>query len=119
MNKPLKVIEEFAKEHDWACVTPEDYYEILEYNGRLIYQEHLGNSRLWRNLFRVVELNGELIGYDCAETTGYYSPTEKGWEFDLNNIYSVEKKEETHVVVTYIPIKPKTPVSVPPFAKKK
>lgn len=60
-----------------------------------IYSESLGSSRWWDNLFCVTEVNGVLIGFGWASTTGDNNIFDAGWEFDKDTICYVDKKEVT------------------------
>ena len=44
-------------------------------------------------MFVVVEIDGMLIGFDDANTTGDKSPSDFGWEFDPSSICEVVAKE--------------------------
>ena len=57
--------------------------------------ESEGDSRWWTNLFVVQEINGRLIGYGWASTTGDNSIWDAGWEFDEDSICFVEPYEVT------------------------
>lgn len=78
-------------------------WEVLSESAPL-YEESLGNSRWWENTFVVVEIDGMLIGYRGAKTTGDDSPWDVGWEWDLDHVCEVEKKVEVVEVVKYKPI---------------
>ncbi len=52
-----------------------------------------GERRWWEDLFVVVEIDGMLIGFDDANTTGDKSPSDVGWEFDPSSICEVVAKE--------------------------
>lgn len=60
-----------------------------------VYSESVGSSRWWDNLFCVSEVDGVLIGYGWAATTGDNNIFDVGWEFDKSTICYVEKKEVT------------------------
>lgn len=59
------------------------------------YEEETYGSRWWDNIFVVQEINGKLIGFEWATTTGDDSPYDKGWEFDEDSICFVEPYEVT------------------------
>ena len=61
--------------------------------GDAIYSESVGDSRWWTNLFCVQEIDGVLIGYSWASTTGDNGIDDLGWEFDKTTICYVEKQE--------------------------
>lgn len=69
--------------------------------GKQVYSEVTGSRRWWDEVFTVVEVNGMLIGFDDAHTTGDLSPRETGWEFDPKSICEVEKTEK--VITVYQP----------------
>lgn len=58
-----------------------------------VFQEKSGSHRWWNDVFKVVEINGTLIGFTDAETTGDQSAREMGWSIDWNGLCEVEKKE--------------------------
>lgn len=60
-----------------------------------IYSENAGDSRWWSNLFQVQEINGKLIGFEWAVTTGDRTPYECGWKFDEKSICFVESYDVT------------------------
>ena len=51
--------------------------------------------RWWNDCFTVVKVDGRLIGFNDAITTGDDTPYEKGWEFDPESICDVVAKEIT------------------------
>lgn len=57
------------------------------------WKEVTSSSRWWDNLFVVQEINGKLIGYKWAQTTGDMGIWDIGWEFDENSICFVEPYE--------------------------
>ena len=95
-------IEEFCAKNDWPCECPDDFYETLMEGGDIVYTEDIGSRRWWNDVFCVCDLDGRLIGFDSAETTGDNSPADVGWEFDINTICDVEKKEEVKTIISYI-----------------
>lgn len=80
----------------------EFFYEI---GSDWTWDEQLGSSRWWDNLFVVQEINGKLIGYEWAATTGDRSARDRGWEFNENSICFVEPYTETITVTKYREIK--------------
>ena len=52
-------------------------------------------------MFKVVEIDGMLIGFNDAEATGDSSPDDVGFEFDPETIVEVEKVVEIKEVVSY------------------
>lgn len=80
----------------------EPYYSNLEEFFRdcgyeYDWSEKTSSSRWWDNLFVVSEMNGRLIGYDWARTTGDMGIWDTGWEFDEDSICFVEPYEVTKI----------------------
>lgn len=73
----------------------DDLYDMLREIYDLEYHEDTYGSRHWDNIFVVQEINGKLIGFEWATTTGDDSPYDKGWEFDEDSICFVEPYEVT------------------------
>lgn len=71
------------------------YYSTLEEffkdcGSEYDWKEVISSSRWWDNLFVVNKINGRLIGYEWANTTGDMSIWDTGWEFDEDSICFVE-----------------------------
>ena len=81
----------------------EDILETLEDSGEEVYSEDISDRRWWTDTFEVVEVDGMLIGFSGAKTTGDDSPTDLGWEFDPESCCEVEVHTETKIIVTYKP----------------
>ena len=64
----------------------------------LVDEKEINRRRWWTETFRVVEIDGTLIGYEYATTTGDESAAEKGWEFDPLTICKVVAREVTMTV---------------------
>jgi len=79
----------------------ENWYEVLTEFGKEVYSESVGKRRWWEDIFKVVEIDGMLIGYRDAVTTGDDSTYDKGWEFEEGSVCEVERKQEMKLVVTY------------------
>jgi len=93
-------LEEYNKKNNWPL--DEGWiYETLEEYGKEVYSKDIGNHRWWKDLFVVKEIDGMLIGFYSASTTGDDNPTEAGWEFDEEAVYEMVKKEERKIVTTY------------------
>ena len=69
----------------------------------LIYEEKMSSHRWWDDYFVVMEIDGKLIGFETARTTGDLTPDEVGWEFDTDTICEVIKEEK--LVYIYKPKK--------------
>ena len=92
MNENIrKHIEEYAISKKLAT-DEKTLIEIIK-EGKEVFSEIKDSHRWWDDVFKVVDINGMLIGFDSAHTTGDLSPRESGWEFDPNSICEVEKKE--------------------------
>jgi hypothetical protein len=63
-----------------------------EIGNDFIWNEDYGDSRWWKNLFCVQEINGKMIGYGWATTTGDDSIFDKGWSFDEDSICYVKEQ---------------------------
>lgn len=73
----------------------EEYFKDQGYEYD--WSEVTSSSRWWNNLFVVSEMNGKLVGYDWAKTTGDTSIWDTGWEFDEDSICFVEPYEVTKI----------------------
>ena len=100
-EKMIKHIKNYCIKENYECNEPDDYLETLRECGKELHYELTHKSRWWNNLFCVSKLDGMLIGYNNAETTGDDKPQDLGWEFDINSICEVERHEETVLFVTY------------------
>lgn len=78
----------------------EDEVYIEKYDPRIMSDEVF-------EFFRVVKVDGMLIGYNdaVANTAGQLTAHECGWDFDPESCCEVERHEETKVVVSYKLIK--------------
>ena len=94
-----KHIEEYAISKKWGT-DERTLIEIIT-EGKQVHSEITDSHRHWDDVFKVVEINGMLIGFDSAHTTGDMSPGEAGWEFDKSSICEVVKKEK--VIITFEP----------------
>ena len=77
---------------------------FIEIGSECIWNEKVSSSRWWDNYFLVTNINGRLIGYNWAFTTGDDSAFDKGWEFDENSICFVEPYTEVKTITKYRPI---------------
>lgn len=75
-----------------------DLMEFFKDSGYCFHwSETTSSSRWWDNLFVVSKMNGRLIGYKWARTTGDNSIWDTGWEFDEDSICFVEPYEVTEL----------------------
>jgi hypothetical protein len=83
---------------------PDTDHEIIETirEGDHVWTGDRSDRRWWTDCFTVVNVDGMLIGFADAETTGDDSPRDRGWEFDQSTICEVEAFERT--VTEYRPV---------------
>ena len=55
----------------------------------VIWSKPINERRWWTDTFNVVEIDGMMIGFMWAETTGDENAREKGWEFNPSSICEV------------------------------
>jgi hypothetical protein len=91
-----KHLENYAISKKWST-DEKTLIEIIT-EGKEVHSEMIDEHRHWDDVFKVVEVNGMLIGYESAHTTGDISPREAGWEFDPSTICEVERKEIKTIV---------------------
>lgn len=60
-----------------------------------VWTGNFSGRRHWDDCLTVVNVNGMLVGFDNAKTTGDESPSDKGWEFNADSICEVEEKTVT------------------------
>lgn len=95
MNDKIKNhLIEYNRKNGWACETDKDLEETLM-ESRIIYKEITGEHRWYEDEFRVVDVDGMLIGYNWYHTTGDMTPREMDLDFDLNSVCEVERKQKT------------------------
>jgi hypothetical protein len=75
--------------------TDKDLFEIIRECGKEVYSEVKGSHRWYDKEFKVVDLDGMLIGYDDFHTTGDSNWHDLGLEHDINSIVEVEKRTKT------------------------
>lgn len=78
-----------------------DIIESIRY-GKHVWTGDESERRWWTDCFTVVEVDGMLIGFADAKTTGDDSPRDVGWEFDPETICEVVAKEV--VTTVYEPV---------------
>ena len=103
-GKIYRHLKAYNEKNGWKMNSDEDMLETLEECGEIVFKNVLDERRWWSDVFKVTFLDGMLIGFNSATTTGDDSPKDKGWEFDPTSICEVERHEETKVVVTYTPV---------------
>lgn len=80
-----------------AGATDKDLAEFL-FETDVVWEKETSRHRWWTSYFTVVEIDGMLIGFESAKTTGDQSPSDTGWEFDPKTVCRVEAKQVTTVV---------------------
>lgn len=90
-TKILEHLKKHNEKHGWAT----DEACIIETltEAKVIWSKKTSQHRWWNDIFRVVKINGMLIGYDYAEATGDNSLRDLGWEFNMESICEVKPKE--------------------------
>jgi len=73
------------------------------FNANRVYEAQKGEHRWWTDVFVVAEVDGMLIGFLDAYTTGDNSPREIGWEFNPDSICEVAAKVITKTIYERIP----------------
>ena len=92
MNEKIK---EYVKKYNGKKgygIEKKDIIETITQSD-VLYEEVIEERRHWNDTFRVCEIDGLMIGYAFADTTGDMSPKEVGWEFDPSSICEVVKEE--------------------------
>ena len=105
MNKTVRDHVKRYNESKGYGVEDNDIIETIT-DANVIYSGESDDFRWWTEVFRVCEIDGMLIGYWWAETTGDESAREKGWEFDPSSICQVEAVQETTTIYKVMPAKP-------------
>lgn len=80
----------------------ETLIEILQ-EERPIYEVVISERRWWNDTFKVVKINGMLIGFNSAKANRDESMQDLGWEFDENTICEARAVQKT--VTVYEPVK--------------
>lgn len=100
MNETIKShVSAYNARNGWPT-SDEDILETI-FEGKHVWTGDESDRRWWTDCFTVVEVDGMLIGFDDATTTGDDSARDKGWEFDPDSICEVEAKEITTTI--YVP----------------
>ena len=91
MNEKIREHVKKYNELQGYGTTDEDIIEQIRdcviWSGNESYRRH------WMDCLSVAKVNGMLIGFNDAKTTGDDSPYDKGWEFDPNSICEIEAVE--------------------------
>jgi hypothetical protein len=102
MDKKVKAhLEKYAKSKGWPTTT-DTLIDIARDCGNRVHREEFDTRRWWVEYLYVREIDGMLIGYYDAETSGDMSADERGYEFDPSTICEMKPVEK--VVITYEPV---------------
>ena len=103
MNEAIKahILASLKKDYPDKEITDDWILDALL--GDYKYEEVTSTHRWWNDVFRVTEIDGMLIGFDWAVTTGDDSARDKGWEFDPSSVCEVEATTETITRTIYKP----------------
>ena len=102
MNEKIKAHVETYNKSKGYSTDEESLIETIKECGTRVCKEDEDSHRWWNQYFYVVELDGMLIGYVDAESTGDSSPSDLGYEFPVDCVCEVEETE-----VMYKTYKPK------------
>ena len=95
MDKEIKKhLIAYNKKNGWN-IEDDSLIETLFESGDELYHDVIDSRRWWDDVFVVKKIDGMLIGYMDAKTTGDRSPREVGWEFDKDTICKVKPVEKT------------------------
>lgn len=101
MNEKIREhVKKYNEKNGWGTDEQTIIETILE--GEQVWSGDESDRRWWTDCFTVVEVDGMLIGFHNAITTGDESAEEKGWEFDPSSICEVLAKEKT--ITVYEPV---------------
>ena len=83
----------YAQKHGWGTGDAE-LIEILMESPVLGKQDE-DEHRWWVEYTCFVDIEGMIIGFTKAKSTGDMSAHEAGWEFDKDSVFEAEKYTET------------------------
>lgn len=97
MNERIKKhLTDYAISKGWQPDNDTLIEIIME--ARAIYEEITCERRWWNDTFKVVNINGLLIGFKSAKANRDESMQDLGWEFDQSTICEVKAVEKTITV---------------------
>lgn len=105
MNKlAIEWVQKYSKDQGYPDLRDaEDYYGIL-LEENIIYEKKISDFLQWSIVFRVISLNGELIGYEALRTISDETINDEIWTFDPNTICFVKIEEKYVKQIKYLPI---------------
>ena len=94
-KKALEFVTDYMKREAKEHFEEMGFYKCFKewVHEHHFYDDDGDDSRHWTNTFCAVNIDGILIGYDWADSTGDEHPENLGWEFSRESICYVEKKE--------------------------
>ena len=93
MNEKIREhVRAYNEKQGYVDQDDSDIIETIR-DAKEVWSGNDSDRRWWTDCFTVVEVDGMLIGFDDAKTTGDDSPRDKGWEFDPSSICEVVAKE--------------------------
>ena len=92
MNEKVKAhLTAYCQKNSWG-ISNNDFEEIL-IEAKPVFKE-IGSAHRWYDEeFRVVNIDGMLIGFSWYHLTGDNSIRDMDLEFDFNSVSQVEKKQ--------------------------
>lgn len=94
MNQKIKNHLIAFNQKEGYGITDKDLLETIT-ETKPIFTQIIGKHRWYEDEFRVVEIDGMLIGYDGFHTTGDTSWRDMDLEYDIDSVCEVEKKQKT------------------------
>lgn len=86
-----QIIKDYCVSRGWG--DSDNVLEEMLTSADTVFEKQSGSHRWWNDIFKVVDIDGTLIGFTDAQTTGDSSASEMGWSIDWSGLCEVEKKE--------------------------
>lgn len=94
MNEKIKAhLIAYCESKGWET-SDEGLMEVLK-ESKPLFKEIVGEHRWYEDEFRVVEINGMLIGFMDFHMTGDNNASDMGLEHDIRKVCEVEKNQKT------------------------
>ena len=97
LNNAQRHIEEYNKKNGWG-ISKENLEETITECGKRLNKKEISRHRWWTTYLYIVELDGMIIGYIDAETTGDDSAHDKGYEDGVCDIHEMKAVEKMVIV---------------------
>ena len=101
-SKVEEHLKKYCESNGWS--TNMDTIKEVLIEADSVWTGNESERRWWIDLTKVVEIDGVLIGFDYAHSTGDQSLSDLGWEFNFDSIKEYSSREETRVVKIYEPM---------------